>query len=70
MFVSAHGVVLTHEYVKNIMMSVTNLDNSANLTVHLLDDGGFLIATNQPHLNTSVRNSLLFIDNLVNLFNI
>jgi len=55
------GLILTHKYIQNILQKKlhntsgsTNCDQPDKLACHLIDDGGFLIATNQPKLNTSV----------------
>lgn len=63
-------MILTHKYIQKIMgETLTSTQENLNcsqpekIACHLLDDGAFLIATNQPKLEnnvSSVFNSKFF----------
>ncbi|XP_052250046.1 voltage-dependent calcium channel subunit alpha-2/delta-2-like isoform X2 [Dreissena polymorpha] len=53
--VAVTGAIFSHHFIQDqLIRNVEVCNSSSTVACHLLDDGAFLIATNQPHLNTSV----------------
>ena len=60
LFLPVVGAIFTHQSILDRLQSVANSSvfdscaNSSSLACYLLDDGGFLISTNQESSKTSV----------------
>ena len=53
--VPVYGVIFSHQTILDQVTTVVEVcRDHENIACHLLDDGAFLVATNQPNLNTSV----------------